>query len=76
MGPTAARQVNTFKVKECVDGEVLTLGNVKIEVLHTPGHTLESSCFQLIDSANKGVALFSGDTVFLGEVGRPDLACG
>jgi len=75
MGPSAARAVNTFKVHEAKDGEILTLGSIKLKVHHTPGHTLESSCFQLIDSANKDVCLFSGDTVFLGEVGRPDLAC-
>ncbi len=66
MGPTAARKINTFKVKECTDGEVLSLGSVKLKVWHTPGHTLESSCYHLIDSANKDVALFTGDTVFLG----------
>jgi hydroxyacylglutathione hydrolase len=75
MGPSAARAVNTFKVHEAKDGEVLTLGSIKLKVHHTPGHTLESSCFQLIDSANKDICLFTGDTVFLGEVGRPDLAC-
>jgi hydroxyacylglutathione hydrolase len=75
MGPTSTRKINTFKVHECTDGEVFTLGSVKVKVIHTPGHTMESSCFQLTDSANKDVALFSGDTVFLGEVGRPDLAC-
>lgn len=46
-----------------------------MKVIHTPGHTMESSCFQLTDSANKDVVIFTGDTVFLGEVGRPDLAC-
>ena len=75
MGPSASRVINTFKVKECADGEVVSLGNIKIKVLHTPGHTLESSCFQLIDSTGKDAALFSGDTIMLGEVGRPDLAC-
>lgn len=75
MGPSATRKINTFRVKECADGDVLNVGSVKIKVIHTPGHTMESSCFQLTDSANKDVALFSGDTVFLGEVGRPDLAC-
>jgi len=50
------------------------LGQVKIKVLHTPGHTLESSCFLLIDENGKETALFSGDTLFLGDVGRPDLA--
>ena len=49
-------------------------GKLKIKVLHTPGHTMESSCFLLIDENGKETALFSGDTLFLGDVGRPDLA--
>lgn len=56
------------------DGQVFEVGDVKIKVLHTPGHTLESSCFLLIDENEKETALFSGDTLFLGDVGRPDLA--
>ena len=56
------------------DGEVLSLGNVKIKVIHTPGHTMESTCFLLIDENGKESALFSGDTLFIGDVGRPDLA--
>lgn len=75
MGPSATRAVNTFKVKECTDGEEIALGEVKIRVIHTPGHTLESSSFVLQDKNGKDSCLFSGDTVFLGEVGRPDLAC-
>lgn len=75
MGASSARPVNSFKVKECPDGEVLALGGITLTVIHTPGHTLESSCFLLKDNAKKDVALFTGDTVFLGEVGRPDLAC-
>ena len=50
------------------------MGSIKIKVLHTPGHTLESSCFLLIDEEGKEQALFSGDTLFIGDVGRPDLA--
>lgn len=50
------------------------LGSVWIRVLHTPGHTPESSCFELSDNKKNPVCLFTGDTVFLGEVGRPDLA--
>ncbi len=53
--------------------EELPLGNVRIRVLHTPGHTLESSCYLLIDEEGKEHALFTGDTLFLGDVGRPDL---
>lgn len=56
------------------DNQVLEVGNVKIRVLHTPGHTMESTCFLLIDEAGRDTALFSGDTLFLGDVGRPDLA--
>ncbi|MDV3605016.1 MBL fold metallo-hydrolase, partial [Elizabethkingia anophelis] len=50
------------------------IGDIKIKVLHTPGHTMESSCYLLIDEKGKETALFSGDTLFLGDVGRPDLA--
>ncbi|PWL27982.1 MBL fold metallo-hydrolase [uncultured Roseivirga sp.] len=70
-GPTA--QPN-FKAHVATDGEVLQLGNVKIKVLHTPGHTMESSTFLLIDEAGKEHSIFTGDTLFLGDVGRPDLA--
>lgn len=56
------------------DGDELRLGKVKIRVLHTPGHTMESTCYLLIDETGKETALFSGDTLFIGDVGRPDLA--
>lgn len=56
------------------DGEVLELGNVKIKVLHTPGHTMESTTFLLIDEEGKNHGIFTGDTLFIGDVGRPDLA--
>lgn len=56
------------------DGEQFALGNITIEVLHTPGHTLESSCFLLKDENGKDYAVFTGDTLFVGDVGRPDLA--
>ncbi|MFV8335602.1 MBL fold metallo-hydrolase [Flavobacterium sp. RSP29] len=62
---------------ECVyakDGQEFTIGNIKIKVLHTPGHTMESSTFLLIDENGKDHAIFSGDTLFIGDVGRPDLA--
>lgn len=75
MGANSTRSVNSFKVKECKDGEEISLGVVTVKVIHTPGHTLESSCFLLKDHHGKDAALFTGDTVFLGEVGRPDLAC-
>ena len=56
------------------DGEIFPLGNVSIEVLHTPGHTLESSCYLLKDENGAPHAVFTGDTLFVGDVGRPDLA--
>lgn len=56
------------------DGEEFVIGNITIRVLHTPGHTLESSCFLLIDEEGKEHCVFTGDTLFIGDVGRPDLA--
>ena len=56
------------------DGEKFQLGNISIEVLHTPGHTLESSCYLLKDENGKDHCVFTGDTLFVGDVGRPDLA--
>ena len=70
-GPNASTDYDTHVA---TDGEVFELGNIKIKVLHTPGHTMESSCFLLIDEEGKDHALFSGDTLFIGDVGRPDLA--
>ncbi len=70
-GPTAEPGYPAYIAE---DGELLTLGNVKIKVLHTPGHTMESSSFLLIDENGKENGLFSGDTLFIGDVGRPDLA--
>lgn len=70
-GPNAK---TSFDAHIATDGEVFKLGNVSIELLHTPGHTMESSCFLLKDENGKDQALFSGDTLFIGDVGRPDLA--
>lgn len=70
-GPNAAP---AFDIHSAKDGEVLTLGKIKIKILHTPGHTMESTCYLLIDEQGKEKALFSGDTLFIGDVGRPDLA--
>jgi glyoxylase-like metal-dependent hydrolase (beta-lactamase superfamily II)/rhodanese-related sulfurtransferase len=70
-GPTANP---SFEAHIATDGEVFELGEITITVLHTPGHTLESSCYLLKDKNGKDYALFSGDTLFLGDVGRPDLA--
>ncbi len=63
-----------YDIHEAQDNEVFELGDVKIKVLHTPGHTPESSTFLLIDEQGKEHAIFSGDTLFIGDVGRPDLA--
>lgn len=56
------------------DNQEFKIGNITIKLLHTPGHTMESSCFLLLDENGKETALFSGDTLFIGDVGRPDLA--
>lgn len=63
-----------YEIHSAKDNEEFKLGNIIIKVLHTPGHTLESSTFLLIDENGKEHAIFSGDTLFLGDVGRPDLA--
>src|SRR5690606_31677692 len=63
-----------FKISVAEDGQKFSLGALTIEVLHTPGHTLESSCFLLKDENGKPHAIFTGDTLFVGDVGRPDLA--
>lgn len=66
----------SYKVYNAKDGEEFTIGKIKLRVLHTPGHTPESSCYLLIDENGKEHALFSGDTLFVGDVGRPDLLDG
>lgn len=70
-GPLAKPAFDAYIAK---DGEELAVGNIKLRVLHTPGHTMESTCYLLIDENGKETALFSGDTLFIGDVGRPDLA--
>jgi hydroxyacylglutathione hydrolase len=65
-----------FKVENAKHLQEYTLGKVAFQVLHTPGHTLESSCFLLKDENNKPHAIFTGDTLFVGDVGRPDLSSG
>ena len=70
-GPNATCEFECVSAK---DGEEFKLGNVTIKVLHTPGHTMESSTFLLKDENGKDHCIFSGDTLFLGDVGRPDLA--
>lgn len=71
-GPTTMQ--TGFKTLIGHDGETFYLGNIKIKLIHTPGHTMESSCFLLMDENGKQKALFTGDTLFIGDVGRPDLA--
>jgi hydroxyacylglutathione hydrolase len=70
-GPNAETTFDSYIAK---DNEVFSVGDVTIKVLHTPGHTMESSTFLLVDEKGKEHAIFSGDTLFLGDVGRPDLA--
>ncbi|MCC2591256.1 MBL fold metallo-hydrolase [Chryseobacterium sp. MFBS3-17] len=70
-GPTAEP---AFEAITATDNQIFEIGKIKIKVLHTPGHTLESSTYLLIDENGKETAIFSGDTLFLGDVGRPDLA--
>jgi len=64
----------SFEAHIAKDGEVFKIGKISIKVLHTPGHTMESSTYLLIDENGKDTAIFTGDTLFLGDVGRPDLA--
>lgn len=70
-GPTAEP---TFEAIIAKDGQEFKLGNIVIKALHTPGHTMESTTYLLRDESGKDRAIFSGDTLFLGDVGRPDLA--
>jgi glyoxylase-like metal-dependent hydrolase (beta-lactamase superfamily II)/rhodanese-related sulfurtransferase len=65
-----------FKIHNSRDGEIFKLGKVSLEVLHTPGHTIESTCYLLRDENDKPYAIFTGDTLFVGDVGRPDLSSG
>ena len=70
-GPTAKPNFDAYVPK---DNEILKVGDVQIQVLHTPGHTMESTTYLLKDESGKDYAIFTGDTLFLGDVGRPDLA--
>lgn len=70
-GPNASTE---YEIHQATDGEEFQLGDIKFKILHTPGHTLESTTFLLFDEAGKEHAIFSGDTLFIGDVGRPDLA--
>jgi hydroxyacylglutathione hydrolase len=66
----------SYKAMVAKDKDVLYVGNLKIEVIHTPGHTVESVCFLVYNEENEPYALFTGDTLFVGDVGRPDLGSG
>ena len=70
-GPNANPDFEFISAK---DNQEFSVGNLKIKTLHTPGHTLESTTYLLLDENNKEIAIFSGDTLFIGDVGRPDLA--
>lgn len=70
------KTVTNFKIHAANDGEEFAVGKLKIKALHTPGHTLESTCYYLSDEDNKPYCIFTGDTLFVGDVGRPDLFSG
>ena len=70
-GPTANPSFDAIIAE---DGQEFKLGDITIKVLHTPGHTMESTTYLLQDEEGRDHAIFSGDTLFLGDVGRPDLA--
>ncbi len=70
-GPQASTE---YDIYNATDGQEFEIGKVKIKALHTPGHTLESTTWLLIDESNKPYCIFTGDTLFIGDVGRPDLA--
>jgi hydroxyacylglutathione hydrolase len=70
-GPTAKPG---FDAIIATDGQEFKIGDVTLKVLHTPGHTMESTCYLLLDEKGTPNGLFSGDTLFIGDVGRPDLA--
>lgn len=72
-GPDA---VPGYKAYVAKDGEMLHVGSARIEVLHTPGHTIESACYLLYNADGKAESIFTGDTLFIGDVGRPDLLSG
>ncbi len=65
-----------FEATIADDGQIFSIGKIQLKVLHTPGHTLESACYLLKNEDGKDYAVFTGDTLFVGDVGRPDLATG
>ncbi len=70
-GPSAK---TAYDIHEAKDGEMFPIGNINLQLIHTPGHTMESSSYVLIDENENKPYLFSGDALFIGDVGRPDLA--
>ncbi|WP_440132599.1 MBL fold metallo-hydrolase [Chitinophaga sancti] len=72
-GPEA---VTSFPIYKAKDGEEFNIGKLRLQVIHTPGHTLESTCYLLLDEQGQANSLFTGDTLFVGDVGRPDLFSG
>ncbi len=72
-GPDTETNFPIYKAK---DGEQFSIGDIQLEVLHTPGHTIESSCYLVFDEQQEPKAIFTGDTLFVGDVGRPDLSSG
>ena len=70
-GPNANTKYDSLTAE---DGQEFKIGEITIKALHTPGHTMESTTYLLSDSSKKDIAIFSGDTLFIGDVGRPDLA--
>jgi hydroxyacylglutathione hydrolase len=65
-----------FKVHKATDGEIFQIGGLKLKAIHTPGHTLESTSYELFDEQDEPYCIFTGDTLFVGDVGRPDLFSG
>lgn len=65
-----------FKAYKATDGEIFDIGGLKLKAIHTPGHTLESTCYELFDEQGEPYCIFTGDTLFVGDVGRPDLFSG
>jgi hydroxyacylglutathione hydrolase len=66
----------TYKIEIAKDGQEFKIGKLTLQVLHTPGHTLESTCYLLLDENKEPYCVFTGDTLFVGDVGRPDLSSG
>ncbi len=72
-GPTAQTD---YSIISAYDNQIFNIGNISLKVLHTPGHTPESTCYLLLDTQQKAYCIFTGDTLFVGDVGRPDLLDG